>query len=166
MWGTRGQWERLSSPFVGKSVAEAAGKPAQPSPWCAHWETRGNTPETKRSVLEAESEKLMKQRMGAEQVKKEEENRAAINSRFQVWWPVSQVSETHGQGFQTLSVYEVWSTGGICKLCEVYSWKAEGSQCKPALQRFYMKNHCNGSFVRYKSKYRQKQILECLVQIN
>lgn len=41
-------------------------------------ETTGNMPETERSVLEAESEKLMKQRMRAEQVKKEkEENRAA-----------------------------------------------------------------------------------------
>lgn len=81
-------------------MAEAAGKPAQPSPWCARWETTGNMPETERSVLEAESEKLMKQRMRVEQVKKEkEENRAAINSRLQVWWPVSQVSETHSESF-------------------------------------------------------------------
>lgn len=46
-------------------------------PWCARWDITGNTPKTERSVLEAESEKLMKQRMRVEQVKKEnEENRA------------------------------------------------------------------------------------------
>lgn len=40
--------------------------------------TTGNMPETGKSVLEAESEKLMKQRTRVEQVKKEkEENRAA-----------------------------------------------------------------------------------------
>lgn len=62
---------------VRKAVVQAAGKPAQPSPWCACWETTGNTPETERSVLEAVAEKLMKQRTRAEQVKKEkEENRA------------------------------------------------------------------------------------------
>lgn len=58
-------------------MAQAAGKPVQPSPRFAHWDTTGNTPETEENVLEAESEKLMKQRVRAEQVKKEkEENRA------------------------------------------------------------------------------------------
>lgn len=59
-------------------MAEAVRKPAQPPPWCSRWETTGNTAETGRSVLEAESEKLMKQRMRVEQVKKEKaENRAS-----------------------------------------------------------------------------------------
>lgn len=59
-------------------MAEAAGKPAQPSLGVLSGETTRNMPETERSVLEAEYEKLMKQRMRVEPVKKEkEENRPA-----------------------------------------------------------------------------------------
>lgn len=60
-----------------KLAAEAAGSQHCSPLGMLSSETMGNIPGTERSVLEAESEKLMNQRMRAEQVKKEEENWAA-----------------------------------------------------------------------------------------
>lgn len=64
MWGSR--WQRLLGSQHSLPLGVLSG------------ETTRNMPETERSVLEAESEKLMKQRMRVEPVKKEkEENRPA-----------------------------------------------------------------------------------------
>lgn len=62
----------------GKLVAEAAGKPTLPSPRRAHWRDHREYARNRDKHPGGKSEKLMKQRMRAEQVKKEkEENRAA-----------------------------------------------------------------------------------------
>lgn len=73
--------ERLSSPCVvgrGGWGQRLLGSQRRLPLGAFTGDTAGNVPESQRSVLEAESEKLMKRRMGEEQVKKEkEENRAA-----------------------------------------------------------------------------------------